>query len=564
MFVLPLLLAVTSIAAQDSTPATPRVPRPRRVHAAVTAAPLAVSAEALRTAAAVLSRARVGVAVAAQAPMLAAVAAQLEQAAIALPTIAVLPDLYDLDDIDESVPPPAWAQQDPADSLYRAARQALNRNQYGRAAQLFQSIQRRYPRSTYNADSFYWQAFALYRAGQDDDLRAAREALFTQTKRFPKAATQHDAQVLLRRVQGELAKRGDREADEWLRREVDSIVPPEAEEPPEPPEAAEPPEPAEAPEPGRAPRGRPPRPDRAPRPSRSSSCDDEDDVRIAALNGLLQMDAERAVPILKAVLARRDEGSVCLRRKAVWLISQKRSSETSAILLSAVRSDPDREVREQGVFWLSQVPGEETVAALDSILRDPKTDPEIYDKAIFALSQHRSARAGAILRAFAERRDAPSELREKAIFWLGQNRSADNAEFLKGLFAKLENQDLKEKVIFSLSQMGGADNYRWLMDIALNQNENIEIRKKALFWAGQGHSVDMADLVRLYDSMKDREMREQLIFVYSQRREDAALDKLFDIGRNDPDRELRKKAIFWIGQSRSPRAAQYLQDLINQ
>ena len=216
------------------------------------------------------------------------------------------------------------------------------------------------------------------------------------------------------------------------------------------------------------------------------------------------------------------------------------------------------------MFWLSQVPGEETVAALDSILRDPKTDPEIQDKAIFALSQHRSARAAAILRAFAERRDASSELREKAIFWLGQNRSPDNAAFLKGLFAKLESEDLKEKVIFSLSQMGGADNYRWLMDIALNPNQNIEIRKKALFWAGQGKSVDVADLVRLYDSMKDREMREQLIFVYSQRREAAALEKLFSIGKNDPDRELRKKAIFWIGQSRDPRAAQFLQELINQ
>jgi hypothetical protein len=112
--------------------------------------------------------------------------------------------------------------------------------------------------------------------------------------------------------------------------------------------------------------------------------------------------------------------------------------------------------------------------------------------------------------------------------------------------------------------MGGADNYRWLMDIALNAKENIEIRKKALFWAGQGHNVDVADLVKLYDSMTDRDMREQLIFVYSQRREEAALDKLFAIGKNDPDRELRKKAIFWIGQSRSPRAAQYLQELINQ
>jgi len=64
--------------------------------------------------------------------------------------------------------------------------------------------------------------------------------------------------------------------------------------------------------------------------------------------------------------------------------------------------------------------------------------------------------------------------------------------------------------------------------------------------------------------MKDREMREQLIFVYSQRREEAASDKLCQIGKTDPDRELRKKAIFWLGQSRSPRAVQCLQELINQ
>jgi len=567
MYVLPLLLAVTTITAQDSTLAAPQTRRARRANAAVAVAPLVAAAAALETAAAPLAAMHLDFeALAAQGPVLAMSAVQLEQVALALPTLVVLAD------VDDLVPPEPWVQQDPADSLYRAARQALNRNQYTRAAELFQTVQKRYPRSTYTADSYYWQAFALYRVGSDDGLRAAREALRTQSTRFPKASTRHDAEVLLRRVQGELAKRGDRDAAEFLRREADSIAPPEPPEPAEPVEPAEPAEPAEPVEPAEPPEvrpgrerpPRPPRPDRPPRPSRGSSCDDDDDIRVAALQGLLNMDAERAVPILKAVLARRDTASVCLRRKAVWLVSQKRSPETSAILLNAVRSDPDREVREQAVFWLSQVPGEETVAALDSILRDPKTDPEIQDKAIFALSQHRSARAGAILRAFAERRDAPSELRERAIFWLGQNRSAENAQFLKDLYGKLENDDLKEKVIFSLSQMGGADNYRWLMDIALNQNEGIEIRKKALFWAGQGHSVDVADLVRLYDSMKDREMREQLIWLYSQRREDAALDKLFDIGKNDPDRELRKKAIFWIGQSRSPRAAQFLQDLINQ
>jgi len=87
-----------------------------------------------------------------------------------------------------------------------------------------------------------------------------------------------------------------------------------------------------------------------------------------------------------------------MRRKAVFIVSQKRTAETSRILLDAARTDPDREVRGQAIFWLSQVPGDSTVIALDSILQ-ASTDPELQEKALFALSQHRSPKAGAALRA---------------------------------------------------------------------------------------------------------------------------------------------------------------------
>jgi len=549
---LSLLLAVTTVQATP-TPAPQARPH-RRPRAAL--APIVAAVPALEAGAAALVAAQPDLeALTVQAPVLAMAASDLQMAAYALavaPVAFAAPVFYWDGDDDEDISEPRWPDQtqaDVADSLYRAARQALNRSQYTRAAELFSSIRDRYPRSTYVPNTYYWQAFALYRDGSEESLRAAREALQTQASRFPKATTRRDAEALLRRVQGGLARLGDPDATADVTEEADNVAPPT------PVITATPPV-----GPGPAIVGRPGRTYRL----HNESCDDEDDIRIAAVNALLQMDADRAVPILKTILARRDTGSTCLRRKAVFLVSQKRSQETSAILLNAVRSDPDQEVREQAVFWLSQVPGDETVAALDSILRDPKTPPEIQEKAIFALSQHRSPRAGAILRDFAARRDVSTDLREKAIFWIGQNRSPENAQFLKDLFAKVENDDLKDKIIFSLSQMGGADNYRWLMDIALNQKEDMEIRKKALFWAGQGHNVDVADLVKLYDSMTDREMREQLIFVYSQRREDAALDKLFQIGKNDPDRELRKKAIFWIGQSRSPRASAYLQELINQ
>ncbi len=58
-------------------------------------------------------------------------------------------------------------------------------------------------------------------------------------------------------------------------------------------------------------------------------------------------------------------------------------------------------------------------------------------------------------------------------------------------------------------------------------------------------------------------MKDQVIFVLSQRRDPVAVDKLLDIAKTDKDPELRKKAIFWLGQSHDPRVQQFLLDLIN-
>lgn len=411
--------------------------------------------------------------------------------------------------------------QDPTDSLWRAARQAFNRGDYASAANLFGDLSRRYPSTARAGDALYWAAFALYK---NDDLTHARSLLVTQQRQYPKAATLRDAAALFARIQTALAKQGDEDAARWLRDHA---------------------QPAETTQSGGCPSG-----------------DDEDDMRVAALNGLLQMDATNAVPILKKVLARRDACSAGLRRKAVFIISQKHSGETEDLLLDAAQHDPDSDVRQQAVFWLSQVQSDRAVGMLDSILRTTD-DQELREKALFALSQQHSPRAGQILRTYAENADAPSETREKAIFWLGQQHTPENAEFLRGLYAKLTDEDLKEKVMFSLSQMGSAENSRWLMDIAVNEREPVEMRKKALFWAGQT-GADLTQLAGLYDRMQNQEMKEQLIFVYSQRHEAAALDALIKIAKTEQDRELRKKAIFWLGQSHDPRAAQVLLEIINQ
>jgi HEAT repeat protein len=426
--------------------------------------------------------------------------------------------------------PALTAQADPADSLYRQATQALNRQNYTQAADLYRRVTERYPKSPSAAKAMYFQAFSLYHTGSVDRMREARDVLRSLSQTYPNADLA-DAKTLGTRVCGELAKRGDADCAAEIARKADNTE--------------------------RTARST----DRGIQQSETCA-DDDDDERVAALNALLQMDSERAMPILKNVLARRDKCSYVLRRKAVFLVSQKAGDAAADILMQTAKTDPDAETREQAVFWLGQVRSERAVPLLEDLLKN-SPDQETKEKAIFSLSQQSSPRAGQILRDFAERETENEDLREQAIFQLGQKRSEENANYLKGLYARVKSDALKEKIIFSLSQQRAFNNGDWVMNIALDPKESVEMRKQALFWAGQNGGASTEAFANLYDKMTDSEIKEQLIFVLQQRsRDPKALDKLMDIARTDKDKEMRTKAIFWLGQSKDPRAVKFLEDLI--
>jgi len=430
---------------------------------------------------------------------------------------------------------PMLRQGDPADSLYRRAREALNRRNYSQAADLFKQVTDRFPRSPSAPWAMYFRAFSLYQTGSADRMRESRDVLATLEKNYPDADLA-DARSLHLRVCGELAQRGDAECAAVIARTADPS--------------------ASASASSSATRGS------SASQQRASCSEDENDERIVALNALLQMDSERAMPILKKVLERRDDCSYVLRRKAVFLVSQKGGDDAADLLMQTAKTDPDTETREQAIFWLGQVRSERAVDLLEDVLKNARDDAS-KDKALFALSQHRSERAGRILRDFAERDGETEELREQAIFSLGQKRSKENADYLKGLYGRVKNDALKDKIIFSLSQQRDFGNGEWIMNIALDPKESMELRKQALFWAGQKGGASTDSLGKLYDRMSDAEMKEQMIFVFSQRSDAKAVDKLMDIARNDKDREMRQKAVFWLSQSRDPRIAKFLEDLIS-
>lgn len=416
--------------------------------------------------------------------------------------------------------------QDPADSLYRAAREQLSRDNYRQAAELFNEVHRRYPRSDYAAQSLYYQAFALYRSGRESDLRQAQASLAELERSYASSEVAlKEAEALQARITGELARRGDAEAAERIARDVAAIQ-------------------------------------AGPRPAAQACAGEEDEIRMAALNALLQMNSERAIPILKRVLQERDEDDnecvIAMRRRAVFLLAQHLDEDNVDILLDVVKNDPNAEVRGQAVFWLSQVPGERTVDALESILAD-SNNPELQGKALFALSQSGGERASQVLRDYALREDISPELRGKAIFWLGQR--SDNSAFLRDIYARATDPEVKERIIHSVAMSGGEENAAFLLTIAGDPKQSIETRKQAMFWAGQA-GVSAVEMAALYERMPERELKEQIIFTLAQQGGEEAVDKLLEIARSEKDQELRKKAMFWLGQSDDPRVAEFLLEII--
>ena len=419
------------------------------------------------------------------------------------------------------VPPPSRNAREPGDSLYRLARRAMADENYRRAAQLFAELVDRYPRSDYAGDALYYRAYSLYQLGGQRDLRDAIDAIELQARDYADASTREDAKTLRSRIESVQARRGNADAAKKVQEKASQL-------------------------------------------GDEHGCpNDDDDMRIAALQGLMQMDAESAIPILRQVLAKRGSCTESLRKHAVFIVSQKRSDEATELLLEVARSDPSTEVRAEAIQWLGQSHSPRAVTALDSIA-STSTDDDILDKAIFALSQTRDERADAALRRIAANERKSAHARTQAIFWFGQShRDADDMRFLRELFSRTRSEEIQGSIIQAMAQAHTSEGMRWLIDLARDKSISIEARKNALFWAGQ-NGADMRQLVGLYDEMKgESDIQNQLIFVFSQRRDRDAIDKLMDIASNDPDRELRKQAIFWLGQSKDPRVQKFLLDLIN-
>lgn len=413
-------------------------------------------------------------------------------------------------------------QNDPADSLYRRALDLLNRQDYRAAAQRFKDLQQKFPSTQYLALAMYYQAFSLYRAGTDAELKDALSVLDdlqrkSPNARLPRGGNVPDIATLQTQIRKIQAARGDASAKQAVAQAAASGTQP---------------------------------------------CDrDEQLVQAEALSGLMRMDPDAATAHLDKILARRDECSTELRRSALQILVRRGDDKSVATLLATAKSDPSPRIRSDALEDIARFPSADVLSTLESVARNDQND-QIRRAAARNLVGYPNPAARQIVRSLVEDEKIPDGVRSEMLDRFNEDRGTpEDATWLRAAYPNVKSPEVKRGIIGAVARIGGADSQKWLMDLSSNEQESASTRADA--FRRVSSQMTAQDLIRAYDNAGSRPMREQIVSGLNRRKEPEALDKLIDIVKKGSDPEVRSLVIRLLAERKDPKVTQLLLELID-
>jgi HEAT repeat protein len=382
--------------------------------------------------------------------------------------------------------------------MFAQGRDLLQEREYGKAAERFQRFISDYPRHKDVDAALYWLAYSLVKT---ERFAAAERQLERLFREYPKSNWRDDARTLRVQIAGQV-------------RDTKTIA---------------------------------------------DELDNENnEIKLIALQSLLQADAERGAAIVADILKPDSKASQKMKETAVMLLAQHGGARSADTLLALARG-ADPKLQKTAIFWLSQTKDNRAFDLLQELAQS--SDVEIAKASLFGLSQLGGARANQVLLNLARNGQA-LPLRREAVFWLAQSGGESMLDELLQIYTNDQDTELKKQVLFVLSQMNSARALAKLNEV-VRADSNLELRKQAVFWlARSGDEPTLQALMQLYDAEKQEGIKEQLIFGFSQSRSKSALNKLMQIARSDSSLEARKRAIFWLGHSDDPEAKKLIEAIL--
>lgn len=282
--------------------------------------------------------------------------------------------------------------------------------------------------------------------------------------------------------------------------------------------------------------GQPPHPESQP----------EDELKLLAIQGLMNSDPERAMPLLEKVL--NGTGTPKEKSKALFVLAQNGSAQSREILARIARGQSNPDLQRKAVEYLGMFGGQQSRQTLAEIYAST-SDPSV--KRAILRSYMISGDKEHLFAAAKSEKDA--SLRAEAIRQLGIMHSPEE---LRQLYAAETSPEVKKDILQAFFLSGDA---KFLAEAAQGEKDP-EIRRTAIRNLGLiGSEEAKQALLAIYAKETNRENKEAVLnALFIQGNAHA----LVVIARGEKDPELKKTAVSKLALMNSKEGNDYLMEIL--
>lgn len=277
------------------------------------------------------------------------------------------------------------------------------------------------------------------------------------------------------------------------------------------------------------------------------SSEPDEDLKLMALNGLMNSDPEKALPMLEKFL--QGNQSPRLKERALFVLAQSDSAKGRQILLQIARGGSNPDLQMKAINYLGIMGSKENRQVLSDLYAS-SNDPDVKRAVLhsFMVSGDRDH----LLQAAKSEKNP--DLRMDAIHQLGI--SGGQAELWQ-LYQAEPSVDVKESILHSMFIGGNSSN---LLDVARNE-KNPRLRRAAIHSLGlMGGEQTGAALVAMYGSESDPAIRGEIVnglFIQGNAK------AMVELARKETNPEMKKMIVGKLAVMGNKDATEYLMELLN-
>ena len=278
----------------------------------------------------------------------------------------------------------------------------------------------------------------------------------------------------------------------------------------------------------------------------SPASQDDDELKLMALRGLMESDPEQAFPVIEKILG--GASSPKVKDRALFVLSQSRSPRAREIITGFAKGNANPDLQLRAIRYIGIMGGNDNRQVLADVYKT-SNDPAVKRSILrsFMMSGDRE-RLLAVAKS-----ESDAGLRSEAVRQLGvMHGSAELAQ----LYQTETSPEVKKSILQAMFVGGDSDK---LIELA-KAEKDPELRKSAIRNLGLMRRPGTSEaLISIYGSDSAPDVRKAVINALFLQNNAAALVTL---ARAEKNREMQKEIVSKLSLMKSKEAIDYLMELL--